>query len=55
MIHTPFLRDTTRMYSSRQITRLDLVDGKVEGDGDGEECWGGGGESSVKRHGPVEF
>ena len=43
MIHTPFLRDTTRMYSSRQITGLDLVDGKVEGDGDGEECWGGGG------------
>ena len=56
MIYTPFPRDTTRMYSSRQITGLDLVDGKVEGDG--EECWdgwGGGGESSVKRHGPVEF
>ena len=33
------------MCSSRQITGLDLVDGKVEGDG--EECWDGWGGGGV--------
>ena len=33
------------MYSSIQITGLDIVDGKVEGDG--EECWDGGGGGAL--------